>query len=485
MDSNDVDNKLFELACAIKAKKELVINMVRNDNFDNIHDAVDNVIALVCEYNELKTQVQSQKITETDVINLRTVTPARKSVQNMLEEEVAKTAKFEKLLGDKLGEKSAYEMRRSDNSWKNSTDLTVPVIKIDKRDVSHIDLDRKKNILRRGDFVNFDTGITVNFGTIGIQDTLNHSIFDSKRGISVDGRLSALYQAKELIENSICFDSIVSETGKKKSPNTLFMHKFYNICEYDNGTYLAILSVEEMGALDNDNTVKETMSRLYNLKDIKITPVDLHRGFSAPGMPQVSGRAEPTGVTKISISQLYDIVKSSDQNYFENESAVGRADREAEIKLESDYLDALRRINSSESGSGYIGIKDKGARDACLKSIADKYQSSSKTILPSPSISPDINNVVGSQCSSDVVDKNNNSVISENITFEQVETNAINYVNDNMSSEQISDSDIQADTVNSTDTNACKAVNNVKKSVYVDNSISTDFIVNDDTEEYT
>lgn len=50
--------------------------------------------------------------------------------------------------------------------------------------------------------------------------------------------------------------------------------------------------------LIGDNTVKETMSRLYNLKDIKITPVDLHRGFSAPGMPQVGGRAESTGITK-------------------------------------------------------------------------------------------------------------------------------------------------------------------------------------------
>ncbi|MCI7350921.1 MAG: YodL domain-containing protein, partial [Ruminococcus sp.] len=51
------------------------------------------------------------------------------------------------------------------------------------------------------------------------------------------------------------------------------------------------------------------------------------------------------GVTTISIPQLYDIVKTNDPLFYENSSAIGRADREAEIQAQTDYRSAVEKYN--------------------------------------------------------------------------------------------------------------------------------------------
>ena len=149
---------------------------------------------------------------------------------------------------------------------------------------------------------------------------------------------------QELVENAVCFDSQVSEydniTSKNKSPNTLFMHQMYGILNYKNESYLAKLSVEESYVTDKENNFSGTSNRIYNLRNIKITPIEANRIFSPTVNSKIATEDTSTSVF-ISIPQLYDIVKTYDKNYFENPEAVGRSEREAELYLQAEYNDAV------------------------------------------------------------------------------------------------------------------------------------------------
>jgi hypothetical protein len=134
----------------------------------------------------------------------------------------------------------------------------------------------KSGVLERGDFTNKDTGIVVNFGSVGIRDSVAYAQVAVKRGMLVESKLSALYKAREFIENAVCFDSQISEynpkTVKGKSPNTLFMHRMYGVFSFENEYYLANLAIEESYESEKSTgRLLSTQNRLYNLKDIKIT----------------------------------------------------------------------------------------------------------------------------------------------------------------------------------------------------------------------
>ena len=121
----DLTNKIIE-------KQKDITDFTENGDLVSAAAEIEKLSAIVEKAAFAKTKLLEMDITADDVKALRSIQPARKSVQNMLENEVAQTPKFEKLLGEEMGEKSAYEMRNSGNEWRNDESKTVTVVDIQK-----------------------------------------------------------------------------------------------------------------------------------------------------------------------------------------------------------------------------------------------------------------------------------------------------------------------------------------------------------------
>ena len=331
----------------ILGKQEELTGLVAANEFEKATELSRELSRLAQRAAQIKTAIQKEDITQDDVAALRDIEPKRKAVPNMLETEVAQTPKFEKMLGEELGEKSPYEMRRGNLAWREDETAVVSIIVVDNRNDIDIKRDKKNGVLPRGNYLNKDTGITINIGSVGIEDTLTHASFDAKRHVPIEARLSALYHIDKMIEQSICFDTDISQPGKNKSPNTLFMHKMYDVFRFKNTLYLANLTVEEMYSTDKDERFSGTANRFYNLKEIKITPLELEMGFQSHGVPSNDGRAELTNgvINTLTIPQLYELVKQYDHSFYENEQAPGRAQREAEIAAQQEFEQSVKKLD--------------------------------------------------------------------------------------------------------------------------------------------
>ncbi len=349
---NQKDNeRLKSLTEQIKMQKQRAVECIQSDNHNDTLSIINSLTAMQQEAAEVKRRIQDRPITADDVQSLRSIEPKRKSVQNMLEQEVAQTTKFEAMLGSEMGAKFAYEMRNSNNEWRNDDTQTVNVINISERSFPQgiADLRRSENIskINRGTFVNKDTGIEIAFGRNAIGETIAKAIQDDKRHRSVEARVAALYQMQEIIENAICFDSEISDydpiTSKNKSPNTLFMHKMYGVMNYKGEPYLADLTIEEMYSRNSaTHNLEATSNKVHSFKDIKITP--MKPGLNPRDQMQNGIGSVSLGAT-ISIAQLYDFVKTYDEDFFENPSAVGRAERVEEINNEIAFDDAKAKFD--------------------------------------------------------------------------------------------------------------------------------------------
>ena len=346
--AEELSARLVGLAKEISEKQAAATELFSKQEFSEAAELAREVSELARAASELKAEIQSREIRAEDVEVLRSITPKRKSVQNMLENEVAQTPKFEKLLSEEMGAKSPYEMRNSDNSWRTDETKTVPVIEVEKRELPKkiVELGKGDNLANftRGMFVNDDTDIEITFGKAAIKETITKAVHDQNRGISVDARINALYHIPELIKNAVRFDSQISEPGAiSKSPNTLFLHRMYGVYRYDGELYLANLAVEELYSKSIEAEIDKTSNRLYNLRDIKIAPMKLP-GLNPGAHLQNVNEDTSIGAT-ISIAQLYDFVKTYDKSYFENPNAVGRADREAEIEAQEKYRDTVKALD--------------------------------------------------------------------------------------------------------------------------------------------
>lgn len=349
----DDNDKLVSLEKEIAKLQAEMTSLVNNKEFEEAIKLNNRFSEILKEATKLKENIGKEEITAKDVQKLRDIEPKRKSVQNMLEPEVAATPKFEKLLGDELGEKSPYEMRASDNSWRNDNSKAVTVINIHKQNIpSNLPDIRKNKDILRGTFVNKDTNLEIIFGKAAIEEIVAKAIQDDKRNIPVEARMSAMYQMQSLIENSVLFDSHLSEynriNSKGKSPNTLFMHQLYGIVKYENDMYLAKLSVEESYITDKENKFNGTTNRMYNLKDMKITPIKANGIFSPAVGINSDDKDTSISVTTITIPQLYNLVKTYDKNFFENPKAVGRSERLDEIERQEEFQNALTELEEAK-----------------------------------------------------------------------------------------------------------------------------------------
>lgn len=354
------EETLVHITAEIAEKEKQFTDLVNapERRYDLISDTAKEIHELQKIESRLKEKIQEKPITIEDIQTLRDIRPVRKSVQNMLEHEVAQTSKLEKFLHSEMGSKSPYEQRKNNNDWLKDDSKSVQITEVQPKALPEKinDIRQKDNIknIKRGTFINPDTNMEIVFGKKAVHEIIAKAIQDDKRNIPVEARIAALYQMQELVERAVCFDSQVSEydpvTSKNKSPNTLFMHQMYGIMKYKDESYLAKLSVEEMYTTDKDDNFNGTSNRIYNVRNIKITPIEANRAFD-PAVDNMNVTEDTSTSVFISIPQLYEIVKTYDKNFFENPDSVGRYEREAELYLQAEYNDAVAETEGNSTHS--------------------------------------------------------------------------------------------------------------------------------------
>lgn len=340
------EDRLVSLNIEIKDKKIDAVKLLNDNRFSDCIDLLKEINTLKEKADILSEKIGKRDLKREDIERLREVT-SRKSIQNLTEPELAMVAPLEKHLSEELGEKSPFEMRKTDNAWRSDETKRVPIIEVKKQAIpENITELRKNSDIVRGDFINKDTGFTINVGAKSISETIAKAINDKKHKYNVDARLSALFNLQPLIENAVEFDTQIAE-AKKKSPNRILMHRMYGIFQYDGEPYLANMAILENCSENKSGDNYNTQHNFYSLRDIKITPIE-EQGFQSLASTSNDVWVASQGAD-ISIPQLYKIVKTFDKNFFENPQAVGREEREAELLLDAKYKDAVKAFENGNA----------------------------------------------------------------------------------------------------------------------------------------
>lgn len=242
-------------------------------------------------------------LTQDDIDILRTLEP-RKSILNFTSEEIKLTEKWQQRFEADIDKKSPY-YRAVNGDWREQEAASVPVLNIEDRyaDFKKVRDDIKSRVIERGSFVNKDTNWHIQISRNGLEDTVKYGFTHNDKVI-----YSIVYDSSKLIENSVLLDSVLSEkNNNNKANNTAFMHKFYSLCSFKNEPYLAKITVEEFA-----DGQAATLKRMYNIQDIKIEPLR-HIEFTDKQL----ARSILNG-SDISISDLFKIVKTCDNDFYMN-----------------------------------------------------------------------------------------------------------------------------------------------------------------------
>ena len=327
------EDRLIEITSSISEKSAEIIRFSSESDFDKAAAASEELAVLSREANEIKARITSNRLTEKDVAALQDITPKRKSVKNMLDTDIAKAPKFEEKLNSELGDKSPFKRLPSDS--RANEDTRIPIIEVADRNstLNSVRNDIKSRIIVRGNVINKDTAWDIQISRGGLEDTVHYA-----DKFNDSATLDMLYHLSDVVENSIFLDSVLTDdNNENKANNTAFMHSLYGIFRRGNEVYLTKTATEEFL-----NGKKGTALRLYNIQSIKIEP-SRHVGFAEKQLaPSVLDGSD------ISIADLTALVKAYDKKFFENPTAVGRTEREAEIFKEAELKDAQTAIEQRE-----------------------------------------------------------------------------------------------------------------------------------------
>ena len=214
----------------------------------------------------------------------------RKSINNFTSEEIQKTEVWAKRFYQELGTKSPY-FRAWFGDWRAKDKSKVSIVSVPTIDISQATLEH-------GYYSVDDTGWSVYAGKTLNDDTRHHS-----GGNRVN--VKSLNAIDLILKNAVLLDTVVSENDtNKKSANTAFLHKLYTLIQYDGRQYIAKVTVEEY----YNESKKGVDRRAYNLKAIKIEPAGGQLGNS-------SSSSRPVTDSTISISNLFEIVKTYDKEF--------------------------------------------------------------------------------------------------------------------------------------------------------------------------
>ena len=279
-------SELSELKAAVSAIENPVLNS------DELRD-------------KSNIQLETVQISNTDLEKLHSIEP-RKSVLNFTDEELSATSAFSNAFQSDIGNKSPF-YRVKNGEWRDSDQTTISVVEVENRNVdfkSVRDDIKSRNILR-GTANNPDTGWDIQISRTGLEDTVNYGQKYKDKAV-----FNALYHIEDIVQNSVLLDSVTSErNNNNKALNTEFMHKLYGAFDFDGERYLAKLSVEEF-----PDAKLNPLRRMYNLQDIKIEPLKHIEFKDNPLAHSVFNDS------KLSIAQLFQIVKSLDKDFYVNKS---------------------------------------------------------------------------------------------------------------------------------------------------------------------
>ncbi|MCR5122577.1 MAG: hypothetical protein K6B74_09190, partial [Ruminococcus sp.] len=202
----------------------------------------------------------------------------------------------------------------------------------------------KSQEITRNNVLNVTANIDIQISRRGLEDTLNYA---SRHNDSAT--MDMLYHLNDIIKNSAYLDTKISEeNNKNKAHNSVFMHNLYSIVKRDEKYYLAKIAVEEFIA-EKD----KTGLRFYNLQSIKIEP-SRHLTFGEINQNRLA--LSVLNGSDISISQLRELVKTYDKNFYENEQAVGRPERLDEIAVDTAVSKAINEAQQAEEEKEMTGL---------------------------------------------------------------------------------------------------------------------------------
>ncbi len=245
----------------------------------------------------------SVEIVQSDIDILRTL-ESRKSILNFTEVELAATEKWAKKFQGELSEKSPF-YRLINGDWRENDESRVPIIDVANKSTTFQSVrdDIKRQVIFRGSVINSDTDWNIQISRKGLEETVKYA-FNSKNYTAYN----LLYHIEDIIKSGVLLDSVICEkNNNSKSYKPAFMHKMYAACRLNNNVFIAKLTIEDFFD-GKDNTLK----RLYNAQDIKLEPLR-HIEFTEKPL----ARSVLNG-SNISISDLFQIVKSFDKDFYLN-----------------------------------------------------------------------------------------------------------------------------------------------------------------------
>lgn len=235
------------------------------------------------DYSEYDKPITSQ-----DVFELRSI--GRKSVNSFTSEDVEKSQKWAYKFYRELGTKSPF-FRAWYGDWRANESKLVSVLQINGRDE-----------FTSGKEINNDTGRIISWN----KDTAKESVLNASSTDKTDMRLIA-GKLNEFVKSAILFDTVISEPdSKRKLPGTAFMHSFYSIASVNDNNVLIKMYAEEAFS-EKQNT---TFTRSYSLKAVEKI-ADFDNGV----LRSKTGLTGSQSATTISISDLYELVKTFDKDF--------------------------------------------------------------------------------------------------------------------------------------------------------------------------
>ncbi|MCM1327941.1 MAG: diguanylate cyclase [Ruminococcus sp.] len=279
----------------------------------------------------------SVEITQADIDVLRTLEP-RKSILNFTAAERAATEKWAEKFQGELSEKSPF-YRLIHGDWRENDESRVPIIDTEDKSPTFQSVrnDIKNRVISREPVINSDTGWNIQISRKGLEDTVHYA---NKHNDSTT--LNSLYNIREILKNAVMLDStLTDDNNSNKANNTAFMHKMYTVCKIDENISLAKIAIEEFASDKND-----TLKRMYNMQSIEIEPLR-HVAFTDKrlALSVLNG-------SDISISDLFQLVKSFDKNFYlnkqsERQTEKSPAEEERNGKMDEQNL-LLERIAALE-----------------------------------------------------------------------------------------------------------------------------------------
>ncbi len=203
----------------------------------------------------------------------------RKSINDFTSEDIAKSDKWAYKFWQQLGTKSPF-FRKFFGDWREN-------------DTSNIEIANEKGARKKRDVKNVDTKWNIILANV-LYDETEHIFKKSAKYLPF---------AEDIVKKSILLDTTVIDDNE--NPYRSFMHKFYNIVNIENYSYLVTLLVDEL------NSKRGDIYRAYNVNDIKITPVAGSKVYK----PSHTTGAGGSNTSISTVADLHALVKKYDKDF--------------------------------------------------------------------------------------------------------------------------------------------------------------------------